>query len=93
MKTKLALLPIAAFLMLAGCASQPPQMASAEKTASLQCQYMLADNGKNYDEAYLRSGRPAVDDEGNTYGLSLRGHVAYQKCMMGKGYGIAEGAN
>ena len=93
MKSKLALLASAAALMMVGCASQPPQMASAERTASLQCQYAMADDGRNYDEAYLRSGRPAVDEEGNTYGLSLRGHVAYQDCMMGKGYQLAEGAN
>ena len=93
MKSNLALLPFAAAMLLAGCASQPPQVASAQNYASLQCQYVLADDGKNYDEAYLRSGRPAVDDEGNTYGLSLRGHVAYQDCMTGKGYEIAEGAN
>jgi len=91
MKSTLALLPFAAAMMLAGCASQPPQMASAERTSSLQCQYMLADDGKNYDALYMKSGRPAVDDDGNTYGLSLRGYDAYQKCMARKGYQIAEG--
>lgn len=93
MKSTLALTPIAAALMLAGCASQPPQMASAERSASLQCQYVLADDGRNYDEAYLRSGRPAVDDAGHTYGLTLRGYDAYQTCMSSKGHQVAEGTN
>lgn len=93
MKSKLALLTTAAALMLAGCASQPPQTSQAKTLASLNCQYLLAVDARNYDAAYLASGRPAVDDDGNTYGLSLRGHVAYMECMSGKGHQLAEGAN
>lgn len=96
MKLTLALIPLAAAMMLAGCATQPPQtsQASQAKTmASLNCQYPLAVNARNYDAAYLASGRPAVDEDGNTYGLSLRGHVAYIECMSGKGHQVAEGAH
>ena len=99
MKSTLALPPIAAaLLLLAGCASQPPQMASpqlspAASHASIQCQHVLGADDRNYDALYMKSGRPAVDEYGNTYGLSLRWHVAYQDCMAGKGYQIAEGAN
>ena len=50
MKSNLALLPFVTVMLLAGCASQSPQMASAEKTASLQCQYVLADDGQRTDE-------------------------------------------
>lgn len=93
MKPNLALLPLAAALMLAGCASQPPQMASVQDAASLQCQRDLDGDVRNYDAAYLRSGLPAVDAEGHTYGLTLRGHLAYLDCMDNKGPQLAEGTN
>ena len=77
------------------CATQPQPMTKAQNTArqqaSFDCQYPLAVNARNYDAAYLASGRPAVDEHGNPYGLSLRGYVAYTGCMGHKGFEIADG--
>lgn len=84
-----SIIALAGLLLTTACATQqPPQMVDAERRASLQCQYALADNDYNYDAFYLASGQPAVDDNGHPNGLSLRGYVAYGECMAGKGYDI-----
>lgn len=72
------------------CATQPLPISPAQNTASLQCQYAIADNDRNYDELFLMSGRPVFNERGNPQGLSGRGFVAYHQCMMGKGYEIAD---
>lgn len=77
-------------LTLGACATQQQPMTTAQNTASLQCQYAIADNDRNYDELFLMSGRPVFDERGNPQGLSGRGYVAYHQCMTGKGYEIAD---
>lgn len=93
MKSTLALISLAAAMLLAGCATQPPQVSSAERTASLQCEGDLAYHGKYYDELFLKTGRPVFDEHRNPQGLNGLGFVAYHECMGRKGYQIAEGAN
>lgn len=87
---RIALLVLAG-LSLTACASQPKQISSAETTASLQCQYDIAGDEGNYDPLYAKSGRPAVDAEGNPHGLSLVGYVAYRDCMATKGHVVKDG--
>lgn len=86
MKSTIAILPIAAALMLAGCANRPPQqpvwVASAGATvpqeqAKAKCEYDLMQNRAAFTELSLYAGQPRLSE----YGLSL-----FQKCMMAQGY-------
>lgn len=87
---RIALIALAGLsLTLGACATQPQPMNTAQNTASLQCQYNIADNDRNYDALFLKTGRPVFDERGNPQGLSGRGYVAYHQCMTGKGYEIA----
>lgn len=100
---RIALIALAGLsLTLGACATQPQPMTTAQhdrllaaqeharQQASFDCQYPLAVDARNYDALYLASGLPAVDEHGNTYGLSLRGYDKYMRCMSRKGYEIAD---
>ena len=87
---RLALIALAG-LSLTACAADPQHITDAQTKASLQCQYDLAGDNENYDPLFLLSGLPAVDADGNPYGLSLVGDDAYSDCMAGKGFEVADG--
>ena len=86
MKSTLAILPIAAALMLAGCATQPRQIpvwnatpgATVDKEQALaKCEYEIRKTPGAFDELSLIAGQPRLNDGGRNL---------FQLCMRSQGY-------
>ena len=87
-----SIIALAGLLLTSACATQQTALTvDPERTASLQCEYVLADNDYNYDPYFVANGEPAFDEQRNPNGLSLRGYVEYGECMHRKGYDISKG--
>lgn len=98
------ILTLAGLLLTTACATQQPTQTTkwvpygnpklSPAAAVTVCQDDMFEKPEaNIDPYYLSQAASPVDPDGNTYGLTLRGHLQFQDCMSRRGYKLIEGSN
>ena len=94
-----SIIALAGLLLTTACATQPQQSAMwtpipppvTKATALSECRDAAFLDKRNIDPFYLANGGNPVTPDGDTPGLTLRGHVFFLDCMESQGYEAREG--